>query len=73
MNKYEVGIYWSEQDHPFVAEVPDLPGCAPHGATQQAAVGSAQAAIRLGSGSHSVMDRHSQGNVAIRFQYPKAA
>ena len=47
MNKYEVIIYWSEEDQAFVAEVPELPGCAVHGATQQEALASAQEAIRL--------------------------
>ena len=47
MNKYEVIIYWSEEDEAFVAEVPELPGCAAHGPTQEAALGSAQKAIRL--------------------------
>ena len=47
MNKYEVIIYWSEEDKAFVAEVPELPGCAAHGPTQQAALASAQEAILL--------------------------
>ena len=47
MNKYEVIIYWSEEDRAFVAEVPELPGCAAHGPTQEAALASAQEAIRL--------------------------
>ena len=47
MNKYEVIIYWSEEDEVFVAEVPELPGCAAHGPSQQAALASAQAAINL--------------------------
>ncbi len=47
MNKYEIIIYWSEEDEAFVAEVPELPGCAAHGATQEAALASAQEAIRL--------------------------
>jgi len=47
MNKYEVIIYWSEEDEAFVAEVPELPGCAAHGPTQEAALGSAQEAIHL--------------------------
>ena len=38
MNKYEVIIYWSEEDEAFVAEVPQLPGCAAHGPTQGAAL-----------------------------------
>ena len=47
MNKYEVIIYWSAEDEVFVAEVPELPGCAAHGPTQKAALASAQEAIRL--------------------------
>ena len=47
MNKYEVIIYWSDEDEAIVAEVPELPGCAAHGATQEVALASAQEAIRL--------------------------
>ena len=47
MNKYEIIIYWSEEDGAFVAEVPELPGCAAHGPTHEAALVSAQEAIRL--------------------------
>ncbi len=47
MNKYEVIIYWSHEDAAFVAEAPELPGCAAHGPTQEAALASAQEAIRL--------------------------
>ncbi len=47
MNKYEVIIYWSEEDQLFVAEVPELPGCSAHGATHEAALANAQDAIRL--------------------------
>jgi len=47
MNKYEDIIYWSDQDQAFIAEAPELPGCSAHGATQQAALASAQEAIRL--------------------------
>jgi predicted RNase H-like HicB family nuclease len=47
MNKYEVIIYWSEEDQVFVAEVPELPGCLAHGATHEAALATAQDAICL--------------------------
>jgi predicted RNase H-like HicB family nuclease len=47
MTKYEVVIYWSEEDDAFVADVPELPGCAAHGDTQESALGNAQDAIRL--------------------------
>ncbi len=35
MPKYEVIIYWSEQDNTFIAEVPELPGCMADGKTYQ--------------------------------------
>ncbi len=38
MSKYEVIIYWSEEDQAFIAEVPELPGCAADGPTLQAAL-----------------------------------
>jgi len=47
MTKYEVIVYWSEEDEAFVAEVPELPGCAAHGPTQDRALSNAQDAIRL--------------------------
>lgn len=47
MIKYEVIIYWSEEDEAFVAEVPELSGCSAHGATQEEALGNAQQAISL--------------------------
>ncbi|OFV98039.1 MAG: hypothetical protein A3F68_04420 [Acidobacteria bacterium RIFCSPLOWO2_12_FULL_54_10] len=46
MNKYEIIICWSKEDDAFVAEVPELPGCAAHGPTQEAALANAQNAIR---------------------------
>lgn len=47
MNKYEVIIYWSDEDQAFVAEVPELPGCMAHGPTQEAALASTKEAIQL--------------------------
>jgi predicted RNase H-like HicB family nuclease len=36
--RYEVILYWSEIDQAFVAEVPELPGCAADGETYQQAL-----------------------------------
>jgi predicted RNase H-like HicB family nuclease len=47
MHRYEVIIYWSEEDRAFVAEVPELPGCMAHGPTYEAALAQAQEAIDL--------------------------
>ena len=47
MIKYEILIYWSDEDDVFVAEVPELPGCMAHGSTQEDALKNAQEAMRL--------------------------
>ncbi len=47
MSKYEVIIYWSQEDDAFIAEIPELPGCAAHGNTQEDALSHAQHAIEL--------------------------
>jgi predicted RNase H-like HicB family nuclease len=46
MIKYEVIIYWSEADQAFIAEVPELPGCAADGATYQEALSNAEVIIQ---------------------------
>ena len=47
MHKYEVIIYWSNEDQVFVAEVPELRGCMAHGDTKAGALASADQAIQL--------------------------
>ena len=47
MNRYEIIIYWSEEDQAFISEVPELPGCAAHGETQEMALANAKEAIGL--------------------------
>ena len=44
--KYELIIYWSEEDAAYIAEVPELPGCAADGATYAEAVANAELVIR---------------------------
>ncbi len=46
MSKYEVIIYWSEDDQAFIAEVPELPGCAADGTTYQAALANVEVIIQ---------------------------
>ncbi|HEV2176221.1 MAG TPA: type II toxin-antitoxin system HicB family antitoxin [Terriglobia bacterium] len=38
-------IYWSEEDRAFIAEVPELPGCAADGPTYQKALANAEVVI----------------------------
>jgi len=45
MTKYEIILYWSEQDQAFIAEVPELSGCAADGATRQEALANAELVI----------------------------
>ena len=44
--KYELIIYWSDDDQAFIVEVPELPGCAADGSTYQEAVQNAEVIIR---------------------------
>lgn len=45
MSKYEVIIYWSKDDQAFIAEVPELTGCAADGATYQEALANVETVI----------------------------
>jgi predicted RNase H-like HicB family nuclease len=45
MYKYEVIVYWSEEDQAYIAEVPELPGCMADGATYQEALKNVQVII----------------------------
>ena len=45
--KYEIVLYWSNEDNVYVAEVPELPGCTAHGKTQERALKNANEAIKL--------------------------
>ncbi|WP_366914775.1 type II toxin-antitoxin system HicB family antitoxin [uncultured Meiothermus sp.] len=47
MYKYEIIIYWSQEDDAFIAEVPELPGCIAHGQTAEQALANAHQAIEL--------------------------
>jgi predicted RNase H-like HicB family nuclease len=47
MHKYQVTIFWSDQDKVFVAEAPELAGCMAHGATQAEAVKNLEDAVDL--------------------------
>ena len=45
-SKYEIIIYWSEEDGAYLAEAPELPGCMADGQTRQDAVINVERAIQ---------------------------
>ncbi len=47
MYKYEIIIFWSNEDSAFVAEAPELPGCMAHGDTPEIALKNIKDAIEL--------------------------
>ena len=47
MDRYEVIIFWSNEDQAYIAEVPELPGCMAHGATHEDALLNAKEATEL--------------------------
>jgi predicted RNase H-like HicB family nuclease len=47
MSKYEIILFWSNEDNVYVGEVPELPGCMAHGATEEEALNNVKSAIQL--------------------------
>jgi len=47
MDKYEIIIYWSEEDQAFIAEAPELQGCMAHGDSHEAALKNIRSAMAL--------------------------
>ena len=47
MPKYDVILYWSEEDQVFVAEVPELAGCTAHGDSHESALINVKDAVQL--------------------------
>ena len=45
MTKYEIILYWSDEDGAFIAEVPELPGCVADGPSRQEALANAEIVI----------------------------
>jgi predicted RNase H-like HicB family nuclease len=43
--RYEIVMYWSEEDQAFIAEVPELPGCAADGASYLEALANVERVI----------------------------
>jgi len=47
MRKYEIIIYWSNEDQAFIAEVPELAGCMAHGDTEESTLSNIETAMEL--------------------------
>ena len=47
MDKYEVIIFWSDEDNAFICEVPELPGCMAHGDSHESALANIKSAMEL--------------------------
>ena len=47
MHKYEIILYWSNEDEVFIAEVPELRGCAAHGDDQESALRNIKDAMQF--------------------------
>ena len=45
--KYEIILFWSDEDQVFIADVPELPGCMAHGNTPEEALKQVKEAIQL--------------------------
>jgi predicted RNase H-like HicB family nuclease len=45
MTKYEIILYWSDEDRSFIAEVPELAGCVADGPTRHEALANAETMI----------------------------
>jgi predicted RNase H-like HicB family nuclease len=43
--RYEIILYWSNEDQAYIAEVPELPGCAADGKSYQEAIANVEVII----------------------------
>ena len=66
MHRYEIIIFWSDEDDAFIADVPELSGCKAHG-------NSRKEALEKRPGCHPTMARYRAANSAIESRNPKAA
>mgnify|MGYP003474947127 FL=1 len=45
--RYEILIYWSDEDQSYIADVPELQGCLAHGDTYETALENIKTAMEL--------------------------
>ena len=57
-SRYELVIYWSDEDKSFVVEVPELPGCMADGASYQEAVKNVEIIIEEWIATADALGRH---------------
>ncbi|MBF6648763.1 type II toxin-antitoxin system HicB family antitoxin [Methylobacter sp. BlB1] len=58
MTKYEMIIYWSEEDQAYIVEVPELAGCMADGNSYQEAVSNAEQVIAEWIETAAALGRH---------------
>ena len=46
-NRYEIIIFWSDEDNSYIANVPELPGCMAHCSSHAEALANAEEAVSL--------------------------
>jgi len=46
LSKYEIIIYWSNEDDAYIAEIPELPGCMADGKSYKEALANAELIIQ---------------------------
>ncbi len=71
--KYEVIIYWSAEDNAFIAEVPELPGCAADGKSRREALQNVEVVIREWIETAKVLGRpipQAQGSSSVCVRQP---
>ena len=47
MNRFEIIIFWSDEEQAFIADVPEPPGCMAHGDTHELALTEVKLAMTL--------------------------
>ena len=47
MDRYEMIMWWSDEDNVFIVDIPELPGCMAHGDTREEALKNATDAMEF--------------------------
>lgn len=67
--RYQIILYWSDEDQAYIAEVPELPGCAADGATYQEAIEAVEDVIEGWIETALEMGRHIPEPKGRRLKY----